>query len=160
MKTGLPCLCSNCEEGHLHKDIRNVKITRKGQSMTLKNIAGLFCDHCNEIEFDENTDSAQRYAAAGDKLVLQHRAKAAATLKLQRRRRKLTQAQASVLTGGGHNAFSRNETGAAQPVPAVYNLFNIFDRRLRTMCLAVQVVDVVGRGGGPAFGAMHFMTLL
>lgn len=128
MKTEEPRSCSNCEEGHLHKGVRNVKVTRKGLSMTVKNIAGLFCDHCDEIEFDESTDSATRYAAAGDKLVLRNRAKAAATLKSQRRRLKLTQAQASMLTGGGHNAFSRYETGTAQPLPAVYNLFNILDK--------------------------------
>lgn len=128
MKTELLPICSNCETGHLHKDVRSVKITRKGLSANVKNVAGLFCDHCDEIEFDETTDSAGRYAAAGDRLLLQYRAEAAATLKLQRRRLKLTQAQASLLTGGGHNAFSRYETGAAQPIPAVYNLFNILDR--------------------------------
>jgi HTH-type transcriptional regulator/antitoxin MqsA len=128
MKTKPQSLCSNCESGHLHKDVRNVKVTRKELSTTVKNIAGLFCDNCDEIEFDANTDSAERYAAAGDKLVLQNRAKAAATLKLQRQRLKLTQAQAALLTGGGHNAFSRYENGAAQAVPAVYNLFSILDK--------------------------------
>ncbi len=128
MKTELLPICPNCETGHLHKDARSVKITRKDLSATVKNVAGLFCDHCDEIEFDESTDSAERYAAAGDRLLLQYRTEAAATLKSQRRRLKLTQAQASMLTGGGHNAFSRYETGAAQPIPAVYNLFNILDR--------------------------------
>ena len=128
MKTKPQSLCSNCESGHLHKDVRNVKVTRKELSTTVKNIAGLFCDNCDEIEFDASTDSAERYAAAGDKLVLQNRAKAAATLKLQRKRLKLTQAQAALLTGGGHNAFSRYESGAAQAVPAVYNLFSILDK--------------------------------
>jgi len=128
MKTKPQSLCSNCESGHLHKDVRNVKVTRKELSTTVKNIAGLFCDNCDEIEFDASTDSAERYAAAGDKLVLQNRAKAAATLKLQRQRLKLTQAQAALLTGGGHNAFSRYESGAAQAVPAVYNLFSILDK--------------------------------
>ena len=128
MKTKPQSLCSNCESGHLHKDVRNVKVTRKELSTTVKNIAGLFCDNFDEIEFDASTDSAERYAAAGDKLVLQNRAKAAATLKLQRQRLKLTQAQAALLTGGGHNAFSRYESGAAQAVPAVYNLFSILDK--------------------------------
>jgi HTH-type transcriptional regulator/antitoxin MqsA len=128
MKTELQRRCSNCEEGQLHADVRNVRITHKGLNTTVKNIAGLFCDKCDEIEFDASTDSAQRYAEAGDKIVLRHRANAAATLKLQRRRLKLTQAQASALTGGGHNAFSRYETGAAQAVPAVYNLFALLDK--------------------------------
>jgi len=121
-------ICTNCETGHLHKAVRNVKITRRGLSETVKNIAGLFCDACDEIEFDNSTDSAKRYAAAGDKLVLKNRQAAAATLRLQRKHLKLTQAQASMITGGGHNAFSRYETGAAQPLPAVVNLFKLLDK--------------------------------
>ena len=121
-------ICTNCETGHLHRAIRDVKIIRQSLKATVKNIAGLFCDKCNEIEFDDNTDSAQRYAAAGDKLVLKNREAAAAALRLQRKRLKLTQTQASIITGGGHNAFSRYETGAAQPLPAVVNLFKLLDK--------------------------------
>ena len=86
MKTELLPICANCETGHLHKDIRSVKITRKGLSANVKKVAGLFCDRCDEVEFDETTDSAERYAAARDRLLLQYRAEAAATLKFQRRR--------------------------------------------------------------------------
>ena|ERR1035437_8133874 len=118
-------ICQNCEEGHLHKDIRDVKITRQNLDVTVKQIVGLFCDTCDEIVFDEKTDSAQRFAAAGDKLVLKNRAMDAAALKLQRKKLKLTQSQASQITGGGHNAFSRYETGAVQPLPAVVNLFKL-----------------------------------
>ena len=121
-------ICTNCEKGQLHKAVRNVKITRRELSVTVKNIAGLFCDACDEIEFDDSTDSAQRYAAAGDKLVLKNRKAAATALRLQRKRLKLTQAQASIISGGGHNAFSRYETGAAQPLPAVLNLFKLLDK--------------------------------
>jgi YgiT-type zinc finger domain-containing protein len=73
-------VCSNCEGGHLHKGVRDVAITRQKLSATVKGIAGAFCDHCDEIEFDDTTDSAQRYAQAGDQLVLQNRAAAAAAL--------------------------------------------------------------------------------
>ena len=120
--------CSNCEVGQLHKDVRDVIVTRQKLIATVKRIAGAFCDHCTEIEFDDTTDSAHRYATAGDKLVLQNRAAAAAALKVQRKRLKLTQSQASRLTGGGHNAFSRYETGVATPLPAVVNLFTLLDR--------------------------------
>lgn len=121
-------VCSNCEHGHLHKEIRDVTITRQKLSATVMRIAGAFCDHCDEIEFDDTTDSAQRYAEAGDHLVLQNRAAAAAALKMQRKKLKLTQEQASRLTGGGHNAFSRYETGAATPLPAVVNLFSLLEK--------------------------------
>jgi len=128
MKNESPKACANCENGHLHKEVRDVTITRQKLSATVKKIAGAFCDHCDEIEFDDTTDSAQRYAEAGDRLVLQNRATAAAVLKMQRKKLKLTQEQASRLTGGGHNAFSRYETGAATPLPAVINLFCLLDK--------------------------------
>jgi len=121
-------ICSSCETGRLRKDVRDVKITRQNRSATVKNIAGLFCDACNEIEFDDSTNSARRYAVAGDKLVLKNREATIAALKLQRKRLKLTQAQASIITGGGHNAFSRYETGVAQPLPAIVNLFKLLDK--------------------------------
>ena len=68
--------CSHCEEGHLHHGTRDVTITRQKLVATVRDIVGAFCDHCDEIEFDDTTDSAQRYAAAGDTLVLQNRADA------------------------------------------------------------------------------------
>jgi HTH-type transcriptional regulator / antitoxin MqsA len=128
MKKKLLKVCSHCEVGHLQKDVRDVVVTRQKLSAKVKGIAGEFCNHCDEIEFDESTDSAQRYADAGDKLVLQNRAAAGAALKMQRKKLKLTQAQASHLTGGGHNAFSRYETGAATPVAAVINLFSLLEK--------------------------------
>ena len=128
MKKNTLRVCFNCETGHIRKDVRDVTITRQKLSATVKNVAGAFCDHCDEIDFDDTTDSAQRYAEAGDQLVMQNRAAASATLKLQRKKLKLTQGQASRLTGGGHNAFSRYETGATTPLPAVVNLFSLLEK--------------------------------
>jgi HTH-type transcriptional regulator/antitoxin MqsA len=121
-------VCSNCEVGHLHPAVRDVTLIRQKLSATVKGIVGAFCDHCDEIEFDNTTDSAQRYADAGDQLVLKNRAAAAAQLKMQRKKLKLTQEEASRLTGGGHNAFSRYETGAATPLAAVVHLFNLLEK--------------------------------
>ncbi|MDT7517083.1 type II toxin-antitoxin system MqsA family antitoxin [Rhodoferax mekongensis] len=41
---------------------------------------------------------------------------------------KLTQDEASRLTGGGNNAFLRYETGVSTPWPEVFNLFNLLDK--------------------------------
>lgn len=51
-------------------------------------------------------------------------------LEIRRIRRKLglAQAQASALTGGGPNAFSRYELGKAKPLPAVTNLLLLLPR--------------------------------
>ncbi len=139
MRENLP-VCSNCEKGRLHKAIGDVKITRQKLSATVKKVSGRFCDACDEIEFDETTDSADRYAAAGDKLVLKNREIAAAVLKLQRKRLNLTQSQASRITGGGQNAFSRYGTGAAQPIPAVINLFKLLDKHPEVL----KELDIAG----------------
>ena len=45
-----------------------------------------------------------------------------------RKKLKLTQQQAAVLTGGGKNAFSRYENGQAKPMAAVVNLFRLLER--------------------------------
>jgi HTH-type transcriptional regulator/antitoxin MqsA len=45
-----------------------------------------------------------------------------------RKRLKLTQRQAALITGGGHNAFSRYERGEVRPLPAVIKLMRLLDR--------------------------------
>lgn len=89
-------------------------------------LSGFRCGACGEIEFD--ADSAERYAAAGDSLVLQARREVGEELRRIRKKLGLNQAEASALTGGGHNAFSRYETGKVVPAPAVINLFRLLDR--------------------------------
>jgi HTH-type transcriptional regulator / antitoxin MqsA len=48
------------------------RVSYKGVSAEVKGLSGRRCSSCGEIEFDRR--SAKRYAAAGDKLVLQARA--------------------------------------------------------------------------------------
>jgi YgiT-type zinc finger domain-containing protein len=66
--------CQYCRLGILKPDVRDVVITREERSTIVRNIRGRFCDQCGQIEFDETTDSASRYAAAVDKLVFRIRA--------------------------------------------------------------------------------------
>jgi HTH-type transcriptional regulator/antitoxin MqsA len=61
--------CPSCEFGQLHVDCRDVTIKRGDYSAIAHNISGAFCDHCGEIEFDDESDSAERYADIGDSLV-------------------------------------------------------------------------------------------
>src|SRR5271170_287393 len=89
-------------------------------------LSGWRCENCGEVEFD--AASAKRYAAAGDALVLKHRAKQSEEIRRIRRKLGLTQREAARLTGGGHNAFSRYERGEAAPLPAVVNLFRLLDK--------------------------------
>jgi len=102
------------------------QVSHKGVSTAVKGLSGRRCSSCGEIEFDQK--SATRYAAAGDKLVMQARAAQRAEIRRIRRKLGLSQAKAAELTGGGHNAFSRYERGESAPLPAVVNLFRLLDR--------------------------------
>jgi HTH-type transcriptional regulator/antitoxin MqsA len=101
-------------------------VTFRDLETAVQGLSGLRCAACGEVEFDP--DSAERYAAAGDALVLQTRRAVGEELRRIRKKLGLNQAQASELTGGGHNAFSRYETGKVAPAPAVINLFRMLDR--------------------------------
>lgn len=101
-------------------------IEHAGVRKEVDRLSGWRCKECDEVEFDP--ESAVRYATAGDELVLHARKREQMELKRIRQKLDLTQQDAAIITGGGHNAFSRYERGAARPVPAVMNLFRILDR--------------------------------
>ena len=126
-----PAVCRECAAPHPVYDTRDVVVARRGMKSSVPAISGWFCSICGEIEFDESTDSLQRWAAAGDALVLRARERAlriGERLRQQRQALHLSQGDASLLAGGGHNAFSRYETGAAQTVAAVTTLFGLLER--------------------------------
>ncbi|MBV1824759.1 type II TA system antitoxin MqsA family protein [Komagataeibacter oboediens] len=91
----------------------------------VENLSGWKSTISDEYIFDDSTDSAIRYAQASDTLVLRQREKDAQFLKQARKSLNITQQEASKITGGGHNAFSRYENGTAKPMPAVINLFKL-----------------------------------
>ena len=99
------------------------QVDYRGATAEVEGLSGFRCTACGEIEFD--AESAERYAAAGDALVLATRRAEGEELRRIRKQLKLTQAEASMLTGGGHNAFSRYETGKVVPTLAVVNLFRL-----------------------------------
>ncbi len=101
-------------------------IEHLGKTIAVERLSGWRCAACGEVEFDD--ESARRYAAAGDELVLAARKEQALEIRRIRRKLGLTQAAASRLTGGGHNAFSRYERGEAAPLPAVTNLLRLLDK--------------------------------
>jgi HTH-type transcriptional regulator/antitoxin MqsA len=120
--------CLNCEtNGDMHRfDGESFTVEYAGTTETVDGLSGWRCDGCGEIEFD--ADSARRYAAAGDSLVLRERQRQSREIHRIRRKLGLTQVAAARLTGGGHNAFSRYERGEVLPLPAVVNLFRLLDK--------------------------------
>jgi len=65
--------CTNCESRKRMRRFTNENFTIEHAGMTakMKDLSGWRCDACGEVEFD--ADSARRYAAAGDALVLHER---------------------------------------------------------------------------------------
>lgn len=119
--------CSQCGARQMNRfEGETFVVEHDGRSSDVPNTSGWRCGSCGEVEFD--AESAVRYAAAGDALVMAARKRAGDELRRIRKRLKLTQEQAARLTGGGHNAFSRYERGEAPPMPAVVNLFKLLDR--------------------------------
>ncbi len=120
-------VCANCgAPGAVPFRDETFRVSHQGVSADVKGLSGRRCSSCGEIEFDQR--SAKRYAAAGDKLVLQARAAQRSEIRRIRKKLGLSQAMAAQLTGGGHNAFSRYERGESAPLPAVVNLFRLLDR--------------------------------
>ena len=122
------CECLDCEtrKGMTRFEGETFTIEHAGMSSMVEGLSGWRCGTCGEIAFD--TDSAGRYAAAGDALVLRDRERQSKEIRRIRRKLGLSQIAAARLTGGGHNAFSRYERGEAAPLPAVVNLFRLLDK--------------------------------
>jgi HTH-type transcriptional regulator/antitoxin MqsA len=101
-------------------------VEHAGRKIKVEGLSGWHCGSCGEVEFD--AESARRYAAAGDSLVLRERERQSKEIRRIRRKLGLSQVAAARLTGGGHNAFSRYERGEVTPLPAVIKLFRILDK--------------------------------
>ncbi len=120
--------CLNCEarKGMVRFDDETFTIEHAGMTTIVEGLSGWRCETCGEVEFD--AESARRYAAAGDELVLRNRERQSKEIRRIRRKLGLSQVAAARLTGGGHNAFSRYERGETAPLPAVINLFRLLDK--------------------------------
>jgi HTH-type transcriptional regulator / antitoxin MqsA len=120
--------CQSCttRKGMTRFENKTFTIEHAGMTATVEGLSGWHCGACGEVEFD--AESARRYAAAGDDLVLRGRAWQSQEIRRIRKKLGLSQVAAARLTGGGHNAFSRYERGETAPLPAVINLFRLLDK--------------------------------
>lgn len=123
--------CNSCgaHEGLTYFDNHSLTINIKGMERRVDDLAGWECQACGEVIFDPNTDSAERYCEAGDELVLAGRKMMGEEMKRIRRKLHLTQKEAvKLLSGGGHNAFSRYERGELHPPKTLVTLMRLLDR--------------------------------
>lgn len=134
--------CANCgtRNGMTRFENESFTIRHEGFTAKVRGLSGWRCGACEEIEFD--AQSAMQYAEAGDALVLKAREHTQHEIRRIRKKLHLSQAQAARLTGGGHNAFSRYESGEATPVAAVVNLLKLLDRQPELLSALVNPPDV------------------
>ena len=118
--------CLSCSNPEMQYGKRDVAMVRDGLKSAVKNILGWHCLVCGEIDFAKG--QAKRYNDALQVLKENVIGRDAQDLARIRKKLKLTQQQAAVLTGGGKNAFSRYENGQAKPMAAVVNLFRLLER--------------------------------
>jgi len=153
--------CSMC--GAKNEWVRFEQITLPleapgGYRVEVAGLSGTVCAACGEVIMDP--ESGERFANAGDALVLHARHEEAKKLKAARRSLWLTQEAAGLLTGGGHNAFSRYETGQAVPVPAVGHLMGLLAKHpeLGNEIPGVEVVEVETSKMRPGRGRYRLMV--
>ena len=120
--------CLNCQDrkGLTRFAGETFTVEYAGRKVKVQGLSGWRCGACGEVEFD--ADSARRYGAAGDTLVLRARQQQSKEIRRIRRKLGLSQVAAARLAGGGHNAFSRYERGEVTPLPAIINLFRLLDK--------------------------------
>lgn len=108
--------CINCEshEEMTRFEHKTFVIEHGGSQIEVKGLAGWRCGACDEVEFD--ADSARRYGAAGDELVLRERKRQSKEIRRSRRklglsqiarRRSDTDAASSCITQGNPKRVQR-----------------------------------------------------
>jgi HTH-type transcriptional regulator / antitoxin MqsA len=105
---------------------RDIARDFEGTSITVPNVEGWLCTVCGELEF-ETPESARGFFEQVTVLQQQERVRQASELRAIRKRLKLTQRQAAELFGGGANAFSDYERGAARPARSTVLLLHLLD---------------------------------
>jgi HTH-type transcriptional regulator/antitoxin MqsA len=126
------CFSCGTHDGLQHFEPRSITIDFKQMTRQVEDISGWECRVCGEIEFDD--DSAERYSDASDQLLMDCRQLLANEMKRIRRKLHLTQKDAvKLLSGGGHNAFSRYERGELAPPQPLFTLMRLLDRHPHLM---------------------------
>jgi HTH-type transcriptional regulator/antitoxin MqsA len=102
--------------------------TYKGESTEIPNVAGDYCQACDETVLD--IGESQRISTAMLEFNKKINASTVAPEFIVSVRKKLAldQREAAEIFGGGVNAFSRYETGKTRPPIALVKLLKVLDR--------------------------------
>lgn len=117
--------CPACFQGILEQRVKRARFEYRGHLLEYDQ-EGAWCGACGEgIVTGKEAASAESQL---DGFMARVDREEAAELACIRKKLGLTQKEAAIIAGGGHNAFSRYERGEARPVAAVVNLFRLLDR--------------------------------
>lgn len=117
--------CPTCGSAEMVHDTRDLPYTYKGETTTISAVTGDFCPACGEsvTDFDESS------RVSADMLAFNKEVNATriepAEIAETRVALKLSQRDASVLFGGGINAFNRYEAGATRPPLSLVQLLRL-----------------------------------
>ncbi|MBV8044936.1 type II TA system antitoxin MqsA family protein [Pluralibacter sp.] len=120
--------CPTCGQAELLSEVRDVAYSYKGQRTLIRNVDGLHCPRCGESVLDKAASEAFMAQVNAFRSTVIAQTVAPEFIEKVRKKLSLTQKEASVIFGGGVNAFSRYETGKAQPHLSTVKLLRVLDK--------------------------------
>lgn len=117
--------CTNTED--MIVTTKDMPFTYKGETITIP-ATGEYCSQCEDMVL--GSDEWKRVDAILKKFYqgINLRSSDPKFISAVRKKLRLNQKEAGTIFGGGANAFSRYETGKAEPPVAVVKLFKLLDR--------------------------------
>ena len=120
--------CPNCGAAELVADTRDMPYTYKGETTTIRAVAGEWCPACGEgiLDMAESARTSREMLAFNQEV--NARLFSPEEIAKVREKLHLTQQEAAVIFGGGINAFSRYESGKTKPPVALVKLLRLLDK--------------------------------
>lgn len=120
--------CPNCGGAELIQEAKDVPYSFRGKKTMLPAIEELHCPICHDVTMNKDESAAYLAKIVAFKNSVIKETIEPAYISRVRKKLDLTQREASAIFGGGANAFSRYETGKAQPHPSTVKLLKVLDR--------------------------------
>jgi HTH-type transcriptional regulator/antitoxin MqsA len=112
-------------------DVRDVKHTYKGRVNVIKDVHGDWCGDCGEVELGAGPEGKEADRVSDEMGAFIDKVKAEMTdaefIQTVRENLGLKKKEAGVLFGGGHNGFTRYESGKTVPPVALVLMFRLLD---------------------------------
>src|SRR5947209_1339860 len=130
--------CPFCASAELIHDTRDISHTYKGETTVIPNVTGDFCPACGESILE--AVEARRVSNLMTAFRKQVNASIVDPKFIMNVREKLNldQKQAAEIFGGGHNAFSRYESGRVKPPLPLVLLFRVLDHHPDLLAEIIQ----------------------